>query len=493
MNTLEQHLGELPFALLRGIAQNQGLILAEGTRKGAVLALVVHMSDGAHAREVWQSLSTEARVALQALAAADNRIPAPTFQRRFGELRRFGPGSLERERPWAAPVNVAEFLWYRGLITRGFDETADGLVECISIPTDLLPLLPIPAATNASFPPLPVSPPPHVESAGETFLEDLGTLLIYVQNEPVWLNQRRQWRDKDLRLLARQWQRPPADDEPLLAAGGRAALLFHCAQRLGFLSSEGRRQRLRGKQVRSWLQLDRFEQSHALYLAWRDTPAWNDLCLTPGLTCVEGNWRNDPVQTRVQLVHLLGQVESLSWYALSEFIAAVHEHAPDFQRPDGNFDMWYIKDPEGVYLKGFEHWHDVEGRLLRYVCTGPLFWLGAIALDEARGRWCLTPLGVAHLGLGTPPVTEALPVLVIGEDFRVVAPTGAGLYDRFRVARFCEWEAGWPGYRYRITQRGLRRAAAAGITLVQIIDFLARASGDRLPVKVREALTAFRP
>ena len=116
-----------------------------------------------------------------------------------------------------------------------------------------------------------------------------------------------------------------------------------------------------------------------------------------------------------------------------------------------------------------------------------------LTLDEARDRWCLTPLGAAHLGRGTGPATEAPPVLVIGEDFRVVAPTGAGLYDRFRVARFCEWEAGWPGYRYRISQRGLRRAAAAGITMVQIIDFLTRASGDRLPVKVRDALTAFHP
>lgn len=493
MNTLEQHLGELPFALLRGIAQNQGLVLAEGTRKGAVLALVSHMSDGAYARDVWLSISEEAREALQALAAADNRIPAPTFQRRFGELRRFGPGSLERERPWVSPANVAEALWYRGLITRGFDETADGLVECISIPTDLLPLLSIPPATNASFPPPSANPPLHIESAGEPFLEDLGTLLIHVQNEPVWLNQRRHWRDKDLRLLARQWQHPPADDEPILAAGGRAALLFHCAQRLGFLSNEGRRQRLRGKQVRSWLQLDRFEQAHALYRAWRDTPGWNDLCLTPGLTCVEGNWRNDPVHTRAQLIQLLGQVEPMNWYALSEFITAVQDYAPDFQRPDGNYDTWYIKDHQGVYLQGFEHWHDVEGHLLRYVFTGPLFWLGVIALDDAKERWRLTPLGAAHLGLGTRPTAVAPPVLVIGEDFRVVVPTGAALYDRFRLARFCDWEAGWPGHRYRITQRGLRRAATAGISMDQIVDFLTRASAGRLPVKVREALTAFQP
>ncbi len=493
MKTLEQHLEELPTTLLRGIAQNQGLVLNEGTRREIVQSLVDHLRSAAHVRDVWQQLPDEARLALQALGAANNLLPVPSFQRRFGELRRFGPGSLERERPWTAPTDAAEWLWYRGLITRGFDVTADGMMECISIPTDLLPLLPSHETAVGGFPPPAVSPPAHGLDAGETLLDDLGTLLIYVQNQPVWLNQRRRWRDKDLMHLSRQWLPPQAGGDESNGGGGRMALLFHCARRLGFLSSEGRRQRLAGEQVTAWLQLDRYRQGQALYRAWYEAPDWNDLCLTPGLSCVEGNWRNNPVHTREQIVRLVQAVEPLQWYDLSDFIAAVRDHSPDFQRPDGNYDTWYIKDAAGVYLKGFEHWQDVEGRLLRYVWTGPLFWLGALGLDEAGSRWCLTARGAAYLGVAEPPAPGPEPVLVIGEDFHIVAPTGASLYDRFRVARFCEWEAGWPGYRYQVTQRGLRRAIAAGITIPQIVDFLARASGDKLPASVREALLSFRP
>ena len=42
----------------------------------------------------------------------------------------------------------------------------------------------------------------------------------------------------------------------------------------------------------------------------------------------------------------------------------------------------------GLYLSGFEAWEQVEGRLLAFLMTGPLYWLGAVAcgtLDEAGG------------------------------------------------------------------------------------------------------------
>ena len=79
------------------------------------------------------------------------------------------------------------------------------------------------------------------------------------------------------------------------------------------------------------------------------------------------------------------------------------------------------------------------------------------------------------------------------DDFRVTLPCGHRIYDRFRVARFCTWEASSPDYRYRITQRGLRRAAGAGITPEQILEFLTIASDGSIPEKVREALIRFLP
>ncbi len=433
-------------------------------------------------------------MALQTLAAEDNRAPATSFQRRFGEIRRFGGGSLQRERPWANPANVSEWLWYRGLITRGFVEMPEGMVECVAIPSDLLPFLPL-ASTQKALPlPPPAPPPERVYAGGDAFLEDLATLLIYVHNEQIWLNPRGGWRPRDVQALVRQWQTLPEDPPHPLAPGSRGALLFRCAARAGLLDVRGRRQRLHGENVRFWLEQDRFGQERALFMAWRDDVGWNDLCLTPGLICEAGNWRNDPLRTRADVLSYLGQIEAGNWYGLEDFIGAMQAHAPDFQRPDGNYDAWYLRDETGLYLRGFEHWRAVEGRLLRYLWRGPLFWLGLIALDEARERWSLTSRGAAFLtDASARPPEPSPPALLVSEDFRVLLPTGFRPSDRFRVARFAEWEASWPGYRYRITQRQLRRATAMGITPDQIIDFLIRASDDRLPASVRRSLSAFQP
>lgn len=521
MKTLAQNLAEHPAVVLEAIARRHGLTLPAEPSPAAADWLAARLLEPGHLQEIWRLLPAEEQTALLSLPAQGNRVPAAIFQRRFGEIRRLGGGSLQRERPWQQPANVSESLWYRGLIGRGFAETPDGLVDCIAIPADLLPLLssamPLPVIDEALDPsPQAMYPSPQVMPSlllapiaaadrarfgGDAFLDDLATLLIHVQNNTVWTNDRGQWRRKDLDLIAEQWQTPSEPPDlllaPPLAPGSRGALLVHCADQLDFLSPQGRRRRLNRETVQPWLEQDRFQQRRSLFDAWRVSTAWNDLCLTPGLTCIEGNWRNDPVQTRANLFVHLRRVPVANWYSLEVFIAALHERAPDFQRPDGNYDTWYLRDDAGAYLRGFDHWSEVEGRLLRYLWLGPLFWLGLTALDADGAHWSLTADGAAFLSrqpesirpAGSPPL-----FLVVSEDFRVLLPAGARLYDRFRLARFAEWEASWlSGYRYRISQRGLRRAGAAGISPTQIVEFLDSASDGALPPNVRRALASFQP
>jgi len=518
MKTLDQHLREQSLVMLRAIAQSQGLVIDATGQRAFQRALANQMLDRQHVAEVWQDLQVPARLALQTLQHEDNRIPVAAFQRLFGAIRRFGPGYLHKERPWKHPTNIAEQLWYLGLLTKGFVETPDGLAEFFSIPSDLLPLLPLPASASErfAFPPVvsdPLPPPgggqdhsddqrldghlPEVDSRaeGERFLDDLATILIHVQQGRIWVDSRGEWRKKDLQLLAPRLQTPVLDPDQPLAPGSRLALIFHCAHALGLLQTSERRQRLNVETVRLWLEQTRSQQMATLFGAWRDSAEWNDLCLTPGLHCERGNWRNDPKATRMPLLDILGQVQAEQWRELAAFIAAIHEQRPDFQRPDGNYDTWYIRDDDGSYLKGFEHWDNVEGRLLHYLWSGPLHWLGLIALDGEGQRWRLTPAGYATLHPDTsPPPSAALPPpLAVADDFRITLPPGHRLYDRLRVARFCVWEASWPDYRYRITQRGLRRAAAAGISPEQILEFLTAASAEQVPAKVRTALSKFTP
>lgn len=505
MKTLAQHLAELPPVVLEAIARNHGLTLPSGLHPGAPDRLAAALLEPEQAQATWRDLRPEEQVALKSLAADGNLTPAASFQRRWGEIRRLGGGSLQRLRPWQQPANVSESLWYQGLIGRGFAETPAGLVECFAIPSDLLPQLSLSAPAGN----LPLLPYPDLHAraytGGDAFLDDLATLLIHLHHQPVWTNEAGQWRGKDLTAVIPQWRTPPGRPDQPLAPGSRGALLFHCLARSGFIQAQGRRQRLNQKTVRTWLERDRSTQRRSLFNAWRASSDWNDLCLTPGLTCIEGNWRNDPIRTRSVLFEHLRRVSTDVWYGLDDFITALHDHAPDFQRPDGNYDAWYLRDDAGIHLRGFDHWQDVEGRLLRYLWRGPLFWLGVAALDAepsaealAGGdHWWLTASGAAWLAEdeeSAGPPEPPPPALIVSDDFRVHLPSGARLGDRFRVARFGEWEATWlGGYRYRISQRGLRRAAAAGISPAQAAAFLDRASQGTLPANVRNALMEFQP
>jgi hypothetical protein len=502
MKTLDQHFREQPHVLLRGIAQNQGLLIDDAGRAQYREALVAKMLEKQQVAAVWQDLPAAMQAAIRVLQHEENRMPSPVFQRRFGDIRRFGTGQLQRLKPWKEPANVAEQLWFLGMITRGFVETPDGLVEFVSIPTDLFSLLPPPdsASERFAFPATVVKPQrmgndqPSSCDVSDCFLNDLATILLYIHQVRVWVGSEGDWRAKDLQQLSPMLQGPPDSEEPLFP-GSRLSLLFHCARMMGFLTTRRRRQRLNIDIVLPWLEQTRSQQAAALFDAWRNSPDWNDLCLTPGLHCQRGNWRNDPLITRNALLDMLSQAQPGQWYSLDAFIGAIYEQQPDFQRLDGNYDTWYIRDDTGFFLRGFQYWHQVEGRLIRYLWSGPLHWLGLIELDGENRCWRLTPAGSSYLEPDSAllPALLASPALVVTEDFHITLPANHRLYDRFRVARFCEWERSAPVYVYRITQRGLRRAATAGISPKQILEFLLEAGGDDIPANIRSALSKFTP
>ena len=180
---------------------------------------------------------------------------------------------------------------------------------------------------------------------------------------------------------------------------------------------------------------------------------------------------------------------------------------PDFQRPDGNYSGWYLRDAEtGRYLSGFESWDAVDGRLLRFLIEGPLFWLGAVALGEGLPHeaplFRLTPAGAAWLNGRMPAELPQPARLSVADDFTVTAPLLLPLLDRYRLARFTDLAVGgqWeqrretvtPGpTRHRITRASLARARAAGIKGEDALAILRRAAGGRVPPKVAAALERY--
>jgi hypothetical protein len=277
----------------------------------------------------------------------------------------------------------------------------------------------------------------------------------------------------------------------------RLALMLHLANRLGWLRLTGNQVRLTGNRVYAFLEQPRVEQRFALWEGWRNSTEWNDLCRTPTLLCAEtGNWTNDPHQTREAVLDLLRQLQPGAWYSSAEVIAAIQEHHPDFQRPTGDYESWYIRSSSTQeFLKGFEHWEGVEGALLRFLFNGPLYWLSALDLAEpSAGDDLLISLsssGARWLGLDAelPNEPRRRPI-VVEEDFRVKVPLGTPLIDRFRVERFAGWQASYPQFTYQINQRSLTRAAEEGISPQRVLDFL-RSHCRQIPEKVEASLLRF--
>jgi hypothetical protein len=479
MYKLQRFLIDYDMTMLRVLAQSRGVELTTNRRSEAVDELAVRLLDPLSVRTALARLDPEAREALDTLLAAGGRMRAPHFFRRFGQLRAIGPGRLEREAPWQEPANPAEALWYAGLIYRAFLQEGAGPGEFVFVPDDLCPLLPEPQVEPPVFAVEIVPAPAPRDSGGTTLVHDLFSYLVYLQIHDV-----RPYAD------GRLGQRDLAALHERLSDTGerRLAFLRHLARQLGFVAPQGGYLRLQSAPVKRWLSATPDRQLSVLQETWRDDPTWNDLCQVPGLDCdQETPWRNDPLATRQALLSLLARCPTSEWWSLASFVAAVQDYHPDFQRPDGDYTSWYIRDAaSGEYLSGFESWERVEGALIADLLAGALCWLGIVALASGEsGAICrLTESGARLLGL-LPVVPEDLvsPPIVVHPDFRVELPPPASLYTRFQLERFTDLEPAEP-CTYRLTIGSLHRALARDIQVEQVLAFLQQASQQPVPANV---------
>ena len=173
--------------------------------------------------------------------------------------------------------------------------------------------------------------------------------------------------------------------------------------------------------------------------------------------------------------------------SLPAFIRDVKAKYPDFQRPAGDYDSWFIKrESDGEYLRGFAHWDQVDGALVRYFITGVLFWLGQVELASPEEG-------------AEPTAFRAISEKVKGrsEDGKSVArsngqisvPRFAPRAVRYQVARFCEWnEAKEAEYRYTITPSSLKKATEQGLKVEHLLSLLAKYTAGGIPPVLVKAL-----
>lgn len=488
MRTLKECFLAYDDALLEAIAASRGVLLEETERPRAAARLAEALAQEGSVRKALARLGPEAWRALRMLLAAGGRMRLPVWERRWGAIRPVGPGRLRREEPWRQPANVSERLWYLGLIGRAFDQEGGRALEFIYIPEDLKPAIqkwlgeqPTPAPSA----PAPLAHPPvDVHEAGETLLEAGLAYLTYIYNFPVRVGQG----GRVHRTQAEALRAYVLAHAPAAAEGECFAFVETLLDEAGLMARWEGALRPEPRQARAWLESPPQQALRVLRQTWLGSRRWNDLWHVPSLRCEETGWQNDPRLARQALLEALRALSPDAWYAVDDVVEALHRENPNFQRPDGDYESWFIRDAEtGQYLHGFDSWPQVEGALLRYLLRGPLHWLDVVALGDGRHALRLTGAGAAWLaGRELTTETPAEPCRLEGSTLLV--PASLDRFRRFQLARLAEWEPGGPPYRYRLTPSSVGRALRQGVTREQIESFLGRLLGEEVPAELARAL-----
>lgn len=487
MPTLAQSLHNYDLGHFRIIAEHWGIELTAPDTRSALPALTSTLLNVEMIAEIMEALPSEAQNAINALVENDGKLPWLQFTRNFGTVRSMGAGRRDRERPDREPASPTEALWYRALIARAFFDTASGAQEFAYIPDDLLPLIPAQSQKETQIGiedgkmllgrPATPGERAHPILVEDRLLDHVCTLLA------------------SHRLQIDPTSQFPAPAAPLLPFTTTLLGTTNLLASTGFPDLEN---------ARDHLEASRSEALAQLAQAWLHSEEHNDLHHVPHLQ-PEGEWSNDPLGTRRFVMTLLKVIPAHTWWSFSAFLADLRRDFPDFQRPASDYDSWFIRDTRNdAFLRGFEHWDDVDGALIRYLITGPLHWLGIIDLaipeEEAvpdgatafrLSRWAAHLLGGAsdHLGSANPPKfsNEDVPIHV-RSDGRVSIPFLSPRAARYQLARFCQWEKPTSHeYRYRFTPSSLERAIDQGLKIQHLQTLLAR-HAQNIPPNIIKAL-----
>ncbi|MDE0610604.1 MAG: hypothetical protein OXH77_11940 [Anaerolineaceae bacterium] len=475
MKSLYRTLEDSERSLLPLLAQIWGVAPADLEPGELVTELNSAMRVAERVEAVWTALDEGQRGALQHLLASGGRMPANMFTRIHGGIRQAGAGHVAEIAH--QPASPAEALFYRGLIALAFESADTGPRQVVYVPEDLMDVLPThltaldSGAAAASLPTVTALDAVEDPRPADTrIVDDMTTLLAWLQVQGAALQ---------------EGELSPPDGAaltPWLLAQepGRLRFLTGVGLAAGLIAASAGRAQVSRDLARAWLEEGRGVQLRQLARAWRDSQNLRDLWQVPGLAPEEdGLVGYDPTMARGAVLNFIGELTPADdWWSLSDLVAAVKLADPDFQRPGGDYDSWYIRDARGEYVRGFDTWDQVEGALLRWLVQGPLHWLGMTDLADGAAR--LTAWGRAFLDMGVwPELVEPQDAIEIGLDGALRVPRRFSRLDRFQIARFTSWSRPGDPAVYLLDGAGIAQAERQGINAAQIQAFLHRVSGER--------------
>jgi len=459
---LKQDIGHLHI-----IAELWGLELKSTDIDAAREELTVSLLEPDMVAELIDSLSPEADSAITALVNSGGRIPWPTFTRKYGDIREAGAGKRDREKLYLHPESATEILYYRGLLARAFFDTKKGPQEFAYIPDDLLSLLNSEEREEDEdqkeegkerAEPLGRAASPGEKGqeipTNDSILDDATTLLAA------------------LRLSIE----PPETKIP-------TKVLKALLQSANLIKGSTPQP----EPVKVFLESPRADALASLQNVWVESETFNELRLIPGLI-YEGEWKNQPQETREFLLNLLDAIPEGKWWSLNAFIRDIKQKYADFQRPAGDYDSWFIKrESDGQYLRGFSSWDQVDGALIKYFITNILHWLGQVNLCIAEGATKSTSFCITNSDSHIASKEDKK--INISSQGWISVPRLAPRVVRYQVSRFCEWEEPKDDlYHYRVSTNSLTKAKEQGLKVEHLLALLAKHSDAGIPPTLIKAL-----
>ena len=469
MPDITQSLQGKDLQFLQQVADIWGVELHAHDLRSTIQQLGIEMSQKDIFQELMDTFSDESKKALQEIIQADGKIPWTLLTRKYGDLRVMGAARRERERPDLNPENATEVLWYSGILSKAFFNIQKEPQEYAYIPDEFVQFLASTASeSNNDEPHLPGRPATTAEKAqlvpaNDRILDHLTTLLSAIRTgnsleDIPWLN-----------------TRIPI---PFLLAIAKSAQLIN------------EQQKIQPANVRQFMESNRADAMVILVNGWLKS-SFNDLHQLPGFI-FEGSWHNPATETRQYLLDELTTIDKQTWWSLSSFVSYIRQTNPDYQRPAGDYDSWYIRrENSEEYVRGLANWDVIDGELIRTIISNHMHWLGLMDLATAENSNTVSAFRFSKWAVDLLTGNAPDDLIVEKSNFKVLSdgaikvPRHTSRAVRYQVARFCHLSGEKEDeFQYHIEPTSLANAMKAGLKIEQFINLLQKNAKKPIPPSI---------
>ncbi len=454
---------------LKIVANAWGIEIKAPDAYAARTQLAFEMDNPEIIKEIYEVLPENVRKAFDVLLENEGKIPWAKFSRDFGEIQVMGSARRDRERPDLHLKTPVEYLWYRAFIGRAFFSTETEPQEFAYIPEEIFSCL---EPVHIQKKQIPGRPATNKETkivypAQDVILDDACTFLAGMRNS------------FSFDILHNYCDIP-------------ITFLNSILTELKLISEDGT---IDPEQVRIFLESSRELSLSLLINRWINNANLNEMSLIPGII-IEGILDRNHQKARQFLLDQISLIPNNQWWAIDSFVSFVYQTNPDFQRPAGNYDTWYIKSAaDEEYLRGYEHWDAVDGLFLRFMITGPLFWLGLVDLASSSNENTMQAFKCSSwyadlLSNNSPEINKLEETRIIIDSYgKLVIPLRFSRTIRYQISRFCDWDGKTKdGYIYHISPDSLQRAKQQGLKISHFLKIVQSTITHPFPPKLKSAL-----